>query len=56
MNNKCVRCSVATDPTNGEFCFICEDLKDVCWNCMSQHLTESHTQIDYMKIEQELTA
>lgn len=54
--NVCIICSKPTDPTDSEFCFICEDLKDVCWNCMGQHLTESHTQAEYIKTERELTA
>lgn len=56
MIGECIECHVATDGEDGEFCFICEDLKSVCWNCMAQHLTDNHTQIEYMKAEQELTA
>lgn len=52
---ECVECRVATESEEGEFCFICDDLKSVCWNCMAQHLTDNHTQIEYMKAEMELT-
>lgn len=52
----CALCSATTDPKDQEFCFICDDLKDICWNCMAQHLAESHTQAEYMKAEMELLA
>jgi hypothetical protein len=51
---ECALCNVETDPTDGEFCFICDDLKSVCWGCMGQHLSESHTQAEYAKAEYEL--
>ena len=50
----CIVCSVTTDPKEQEFCFICNDLPDVCWGCMAQHLADNHTQIEYMLAEQEL--
>lgn len=52
----CIVCSVTTDPQEQEFCFICDDLPDICRNCMGQHLTDNHTQIEYMQAEAELLA
>ena len=50
---RCAICGAETDNTNGEFCVICDDLKDVCWRCMGQHLTGSHTQAEYLKVQAE---
>ena len=52
----CIVCSVTTDPEDGEFCFVCDDLPDVCANCMGQHLTDNHTQIEFMLAGEELCA
>lgn len=56
LSGSCSICSAQTNPKDQEFCFICDDLKDICWNCMAQHLTESHTQAEYMKAQVELLA
>lgn len=59
MNNThgdCVECGADTDNRLGEFCMICDDLKDVCWDCMGLHLIESHTQAEYMQAQNELLA
>lgn len=54
MIGSCFMCGAETESTNDEFCMVCDDLKDICWNCMGQHLTESHTQAEYKKAEMEL--
>lgn len=53
---ECALCKSLECAANLVFCFICEDPPDICGDCMAQHLTETHTQIEYMKAEQELTA
>lgn len=56
MKGNCVLCGADTDGSEMEFCFICENLPFICWECMAQHLTENHTQAQFMKAQQELTA
>lgn len=56
MNGECAICGAITERTEAEFCFICDDLLDICKNCMGQHLTESHTQAEFEKAKAELLA
>jgi hypothetical protein len=56
LEGQCVVCGATTNRANSEFCFICDDLKDICSACMAQHLTDTHTQIEFMRASAELLA
>lgn len=56
LPGKCFICGATTNPKNQEFCFICDDLRDICQDCMGQHLTDAHTQAEHMKAQAELLA
>lgn len=53
---QCPLCKSAECAANLTYCFICDDLPEFCGDCMVQHLTDSHTQAQFMKAEQELMA
>ena len=56
MKGECVLCGPDADGLDNEFCFICPDLRFVCVNCMAQHLTDTHTQAEFIKAQRELLA
>lgn len=52
---RCGSCGDVTAAANLTLCFICDQFDDVCGECLVQHFTEAHTQIEYMKAQMELT-
>ena len=53
---ECPLCKKDECAANLVCCFICDDLPEFCGDCMTKHLTENHTQAQFMKAQQELLA
>lgn len=52
---RCAKCGDVTAAANLTLCFICDQFDDVCGECLVEHFTQSHTQIEYLKAQMELT-